>query len=460
MQRHITEELMKWKNDKNKKAMLLTGARQIGKTYIIREFGKANYEHFIEINFVENQNADRIFEKASTADEMITNLTAYVSKKLVPGKTLIFLDEIQECPQARTAIKFLVDDGRFDYIESGSLLGVKNKEVKSYPVGYETIRRMYPMKFEEFLLANGVQQETFHYLKECYESGEAVSESVHETMNQLFRYYMIVGGMPDAVKTFVETHDIGKVVEIQSSILELYRQDIAKYAENDKAKIKDIFDRIPSELNEKNKRFILAGIQKSARMERYENSFLWLQDAGVALPCYNVTEPVVPLKINEKHNLFKLFLCDTGLLCAASLENVQFEILQNNLSVNMGGILENMFAQIFTANGFETRYYDKKGKCELDFLLQRGKHIIPIEIKSGESYKNHAAMDYALSMEQWQIENGIVFCSGNLEKQNHITYLPWYMSMFLEQKKVETGFIVDVNLEGLNDIKEEHNEIE
>lgn len=240
------------------------------------------------------------------------------------------------------------------------MLGVNYKEVKSYPVGFETVYRMYPMNLKEFLVANGVQEETFEYLKSCYEEKIPVSESVHETMTRLFQYYLIVGGMPDVVQIFIDTHDIGCVVETQKNILELYRQDIAKYSEQDKIKIKDIFDRIPAELNEKNKRFILASIQKSARMERYENSFLWLKDAGVAIPCYNVTEPAVPLKISEKHNLFKLFLSDTGLLCAASLENVQYEILQGNLDVNMGSILENMFAQILFSNGFEIRYFDKK----------------------------------------------------------------------------------------------------
>lgn len=343
----------------------------------------------------------------------------------------------------------MVDDGRFDYIESGSLLGVNFKEVKSYPVGYETVYHMYPMNFREFLTANGVQPETVEYLKSCFEKQTRVSDSVHETMIKLFQYYLIVGGMPDVVQTFIDTHDIGRVVEIQRNILELYRQDIAKYSEQDKIKIKDIFDRIPAELNEKNKRFVLASIQKSARMERYENSFLWLKDAGVAIPCYNVTEPVTPLKISEKHNLFKLFLNDTGLLCAASLENVQYEILQGNLDVNMGSILENMFAQILSSNGFEIRYFDKKNKGEIDFLIQKGSKIIPIEIKSGNAYKEHTALNYVLNTEQWNLQEAIVFCKGNVEMSQKTLYLPWYMSMFLKQDKIEYGLIVDVDLSGL-----------
>lgn len=449
MKREITQDLIKWKNESHKKALLITGARQIGKTYIIRQFGREHYEQFVEINFIENEAAANIFKNAKTAEEIIINITALVAKKLIPGKTLIFFDEIQECPEARTAIKFLVEDGRFDYIESGSLLGVNYKEVKSYPVGFETVYRMYPMNLKEFLVANGVQEETFEYLKSCYEEKIPVSESVHETMTRLFQYYLIVGGMPDVVQIFIDTHDIGCVVETQKNILELYRQDIAKYSEQDKIKIKDIFDRIPAELNEKNKRFILASIQKSARMERYENSFLWLKDAGVAIPCYNVTEPAVPLKISEKHNLFKLFLSDTGLLCAASLENVQYEILQGNLDVNMGSILENMFAQILFSNGFEIRYFDKKNKGEIDFLIQKGKSIIPVEVKSGSAYKEHAALNYVLETEQWNLQEAVVFCKGNIENVQKISYLPWYMSMFLKPDKIERGLIVDVDLGGL-----------
>ena len=449
LERMIEQKLLEWKNEEKHRALLITGARQIGKTYIIRQFAKKHYESFVEINFILDGSAASIFDDVSDVNMIITNLTAYAGKKLIPGKTLIFLDEIQECPQARTAIKFLVDDGRFDYVESGSLLGVKYKEVKSYPVGYETIIQMYPLNFQEFLYANGVTDDTIFYLRDAYDRRIPVSESVHRTMIQLFQYYMIVGGMPDVVQTFVDTHDIGRVVEVQKSILELYRQDISKYAQDDKAKIKEIFDRIPAELSEKNKRFVLANISKSARMERYENSFLWLKDAGVALPCYNVTEPVVPLAISEKHNLFKLFLADTGLLCAASLENVQFEILKGNLDVNLGSILENIYAQILTANGFTLRYFDKKGKCELDFLIQKGDKIYPIEIKSGNSYKSHASLDFALQNKTWDLTQGYVFCSGNVETEGEIVYLPWYMVMFLQQNMVSRGNIVEVDLSGL-----------
>lgn len=444
--RKMYDNLIKWKNRSDKKALLITGARQTGKTYLIREFGKANYENFVEINFITEPKAAEIFTGNLNADTLITNLTAYLRTPMTPGKTLVFFDEIQECPAARTAIKFLVEDRRFDYIESGSLLGVNYKEVLSYPVGYEEILQMYPMDFEEFILAGGIQMQTISHLEECFHQSIPVSDAIHQTMSDLFRYYIIVGGMPAVVQRFVDTHDIGEVLKIQTDILAMYRQDIMKYSRNDKNRIKDIFDRIPAELNAKNRRFMLADIRKTARMNRYESSFLWLVDAGVALPCYNITQPSVPLTINEQNNLFKLFLCDTGLLCAACMENVQFDILKGDLTVNMGSILENTFAQLMKSNGFTLRYMNKKNLGEIDFVLQRGKAVVPVEIKSGADYGNHPALNSMLKVSEWNIRKAYVFCKGNVSVSEQITYLPWYMVMFFKQERLPEHLIVDVDL--------------
>ena len=231
LRRKAYDKLLERKAADKRKALCIIGALQIGKTTLIREFGRANYENFVEINFVTDENAQKIFDGSLDANTLITNLTAYVRKPMEPGKTLVLLDEIQKCPNARTAIKFLVEDGRFDYIESGSMLGVRHKEVKSYPVGFEEIYRMYPMDFEEYLWANGVQQETIDYLRSCYRELKPVTESVHDTMNRLFYSYVVVGGMPQVVQTYVDTHDIGKVIANQQEILEQYRLDIAQYAE-------------------------------------------------------------------------------------------------------------------------------------------------------------------------------------------------------------------------------------
>ena len=450
LKREISERLYSWKNENKKKALCVIGARQIGKTTIIREFARKEYEYFVEVNFILDKGAGQIFDGKLDADTIIENLTAFKMQKLEPGKTLIFLDEIQECPNARCAIKFLVEDGRFDYIESDSLLGVKYKEVPSYAVGFEEIVYMYPMNFREFLGANGVQETTFAALQSCYEKHEKVPQVMHETLLKLFAAYIVVGGMPDVVQTYVNTHDIGKVIQVQRNILELYRQDIAKYAEgSDKKKIKAIFDSIASQLDDKNRRFVLNHIDENGRMNRYENSFMWLSDAGVALPSYNVTEPQAPLQLNEKRNLFKLFMGDTGLLCASCMENIQFELLQGNMDVNMGSILENVFAQSIKSGGFSLNYFESKKYGELDFVIQNGLKIDLLEIKSGNDYQKHSALNKVSAVENWKFGRKIVFCKGNVEQKEEIEYFPWYMVMFYQREKEPEHYIYEVDLSGL-----------
>lgn len=450
LKRAIYDKLIRWKESQNRRALCIIGARQTGKTTIIREFGKKNYKYFVEINFVTDKDAEKIFDDSLDADTIIENLTAFKMQKMEPGETLVFLDEIQECPNARSAIKFLVEDGRFDYIESGSLLGVRHREVRSYPVGFEEICYMYPMSFEEFIIANGVQESTLEMLDSCCRTESEVSQSVHDTMLKLFYTYIVVGGMPAAVQTYITTHDIGKVVNIQREILELYRLDISKYAEgNDKIKIRAIFDSIPSQLDDKNRRFFLSKVDKNGRQNRYENSFLWLSDAGVALPSYNVTEPQPPLQLNEKRNIFKLFMNDTGLLCAACMKNIQFDILQGNVAVNMGSILENLFAQAIKCNGFSLNYYESKKYGEIDFVVQNGMMIDLIEIKSGNDYTKHPALDNMMKTDNWSFGEKIVFCKGNIRKQGETLYLPWYMIMFYKPDPVPEGYIYEVDLSAL-----------
>lgn len=451
LRRKAYDKLLEWKVADKRKALCIIGARQIGKTTLIREFGRVNYENFVEINFVTDENAQKIFDGSLDANTIITNLTAYVRKPMEPGKTLVLFDEIQKCPNVRTAIKFLVEDGRFDYIESGSLLGVRHKEVKSYPVGFEEIYRMYPMDFEEYLWANGVQQETIDYLRSCYQERKPVTDSVHSTMNRLFYSYVVVGGMPQVVQTYVDTHDIGKVIANQREILEQYRLDIAQYAEgNDKIKIRAIFDSVPAQLNEKNRRFYVNSISKNARLNRYDNSFKWLDDAGVALPCYNVIAPKAPLALNEKHNLFRLYMNDVGLLCAACMDNIQLDILKGDLSINMGSILENVMAQQLKAQGFSLYYYDSTKIGELDFVVQNGTHIEVLEIKSGSDYKKHAALNKALAVGDWQLAHAYVLCRGNVEVEGAVTYLPWYFTLFLRPAEIPKGVTYEVDISDLN----------
>ena len=450
LKRKAYAKLLSWKEQPQKRALCILGARQIGKTTLVRQFAAAAYEHFVELNFLEDQEARLIFAGALDANTLITNLTAYTRAAMEPGKTLVFLDEIQACPEARTAIKFLVEDGRFDYIESGSLLGVRYKEVPSYPVGYEEIYRMYPLDLEEYLEANGVQETTLDYLRSCFEQGQPVTEAVHQTLCKLFYTYIVVGGMPAVVQTYVDTHDIAQVVRLQREILELYRLDIAQYAQgNDRMKIQNIFDSIPAQLDNKKRRFILSAIDPNGRQQRYAESFNWLADAGVALPCYNVAEPQPPLKLNEKHNLFKLFMGDTGLLCAACMENIQFALLKGDVEINMGSILENMVAQQLAANGFNVNYYGGKKLGELDFVIQNGTDVELIEVKSGKDYHAHPALKKILQVQEWQFKQAWVLCRGNVESTEQITYVPWYMVMFLQPEQLPEKLLYTVDLSGL-----------
>lgn len=284
----------------------------------------------------------------------------------------------------------------------------------------------------------------------CHEQKKPVSETVHETLCKLFYSYLVVGGMPETVQIYIDTHDIARVIRNQRSILDLYRLDIAKYAsDNDKAKIKAIFDSIPAQLNDKNRRFKINSIHPDARLLRYEDSFNWLADAGVALPCYNVTEPQPPLQLNEKRNLFKLYMNDVGLLCASCMENIQYDLLMGNMDVNMGSILENVFAQNLKSNGFELRYFDSKKVGELDFVLQRGGAAEVVEIKSGSDYKKHLAMDHAIRTENWKFGNRIVFSKSNVEEENGVLYLPWYMVIFYRQEVPQEQLIYKIDLNGL-----------
>ena len=367
-------------------------------------------------------------------------------------KTLVLFDEIQKYPNIRTAMKFLVADGRFDYIESGSLLGVNFKEVVSFPVGFEEVFRMYPMDFEEFLWANGVQQSTFDYLKKAFNTITPVSDSVHETLKKLFYAYIVVGGMPEAVQIYVNTHDIARVILFQKEIITQYSHDVSQYVESnsDKQKIKAIYEAIPSQLNDKNRRFYVNALDKYAKLNRYENSFKWLSDAGVALPCYNVTVPQSPLKINEKHSLFKLFMGDIGLLCAACMENVQFSILNGDLEINMGSILENVIAQQLQSNGFELYYYDSSKHGEVDFAIQNGTGVELLEIKSGKDYRKHKALDNVMAVSEWEFKKAIVLCRDNVQSEGNIIYFPWYMIMFIKPSQLPERMIYEVDLDSLH----------
>ena len=454
LKRKMTEVLKDWKRSGAKKALNIVGARQVGKSTVVREFAAEEYEVFIELNFIETPNAGQIFEEAQSARQIIENLTAFTGQSIVPHQTLILLDEIQECPAARTALKFLVEDDRADYVETGSLLGVRLEEIRSLPVGFERIVEMYPMDFEEFAWAAGVQPSAIDVLRTHYEQKTPVSQAVHETWLRLFYLWMIVGGMPEVVQEYVDSHDLSRVLSLQKDILRLYEQDISKYARTvDRLRIMEIFKAIPAQLDQKNRRFQFNQIEPKARLRELESSFLWLSEAGTALPCFNVTAPVTPLRLNEKRSLFRLYQSDTGLLCAACLQDVQFEILQGNLEINGGSILENAFAQALQSKGRELYYYEAKAAhMELDFVVQTAKGIDVLEIKSGKDYRRHRSLDKALECPDWTIDQAIVFAPSNVEEDDRILYLPFYMILFYQTPRPSSSRIYSVDLAALENL--------
>lgn len=440
LKRKISEKIKRF-FEYQEKALLITGARQIGKTFIIRQYAKETGKNFVEINFLENEEARRLFEGARDSRDILRRISALTDVPLEPGNTIIFFDEIQECRELVTAIKFLIEDGNYQYILSGSLLGVELKDIRSIPVGYMDVMEMYPMDFEEFCMANGVSGEILLLLRETFEEEKLVDGLIHDKMMELFHLYLIVGGMPDAVNTFLETNNLKKVEEVQQGINRLYKWDIARYDPGNKLYLEEIFELIPSELNSKNKRFILKNLNENFKFSRYENSFLWLKDAGVALPVYCVAEPVRPLLLSRATNLFKLFLSDVGLLAARYMNGLQVKILKKEKDINFGAIYENVAAQELKAHGFELYYFNSKKHGELDFVIEYKDRILPIEIKSGKGYTRHAALNHVLSTANYGIEKAFVFCNENVRADENVTYYPIYMLMFLEKESESEDFI-------------------
>ena len=417
----------------SKNALLITGARQIGKTYSIREFGKT-FKSFIEINFVERTDAVELFKDAKSSADILLRLSALTSTPLIKGETLIFFDEVQQCPEIVTSIKFLVDEGSYRYILSGSLLGVELKDLRSAPVGYMGVKEMYPLDFEEFISAVGIPEEVISSLCNAWNERQAVDALIHNKMMELFRLYLVVGGMPAVVSRYIETNNLQEVLAIQQDIIRLYKRDIAQYDPNNKLYIEEIFNLIPPELNAQNKRFILKRLNENAKFSQYENSFLWLKKAGVALPVYNVEEPKAPLLLARSRNLFKLFQSDVGLLAAQYADGIQLRIIKGDKSINYGSIFENAVAQELVAHGMIPYYYNSKKRGELDFLVEYDGRVLPIEVKSGKDYEFHRALANIMGCDEFQLSEAIVFNNDNLQVKDRIIYAPIYMVMFLQRE--------------------------
>ncbi len=431
----------------NKGALLLSGARQVGKTYSVRRFAEKKFKSFIEINFVDNPDAVGIFSNAKNSSDILLRLSAFVNHPLIKGDTLIFFDEVQLCPEIVTAIKFLVDDGRYRYIMSGSLLGVELNNLRSVPVGYMEFKEMYPLDLEEFMWAVGVNEDVIASLKKSWEEKKHVDDFVHKKMMDVFRLYLIVGGMPAAVMSYKENNNLQDVMASQREIISLYKKDISQYDEKRSLKIKEVFDLIPSELNSKSKRFFIKDINTKARAEMYENEFLWLKNAGVAIPVFNVDEPKLPLKLASSRNLFKLFSNDVGLLACQYSDGIQLKILTGDDAINHGSVYENVVAQELLAHGFdELYYYNSKKMGELDFILEYDGNVFLVEVKSGKDYSRHRALNNILTCPEYDIPQAVVLCNNNFEVKDNVIYVPIYMMMFLQkEREIDMQFHLDLN---------------
>jgi len=448
MERLITQKFNEWKNEDTGKALLIDGARQVGKTYSIREFASANYENFIEINLLENEEALKMFSQAKTSQDVFIYISLLFGDKMIPGKTLIFIDEAQECLNIVTVIKFLVEDGRFRYILSGSLLGVEMKNVKSIPVGYMDVLQMYPMNFTEFCIANGVGKSALEYLKDCFIKQTPVNETIHEKFMSLYRLYLVIGGMPAAVLEYITSNNLSKVLALQRFLCENYKADMAKYDKSEKPLLSTMFDLIPSELNAQNKRFKFNSITEKGRSKYSEDAFLWLTDAGIAIPVYCANEPKAPLLLSKSRNLVKLFLCDVGLLASMYMNNLQVKILSGEKDINFGAIYENAVAQELKSHNLTPYYYSSHKLGELDLLVEIDGEVVPIEVKSGKSYTVHSALNNVLNIAEYDIKKAYIFSNYNVSVDNNKVYLPIYMAMFIENMP-QKDIIYKPDLDGL-----------
>ncbi len=446
LRRKINSVLERFHTDPARKALLLTGARQVGKTFSVREFGESHYEVFIEFNLIQNAEARAIFANAEDVKDVLLRISALAEKRLVPGRTLIFFDEVQVCPEAVTFVKFLVEEGSYRYILSGSLLGVELKNIRSVPVGYMDEAQMFPLDFEEFVRANGIGDDVMGHLGECAANLRSPDAVIHRRMMRYHALYLITGGMPAVVQRYLDTNDLQQVTREQLTIVKEYQRDVTKYDERLHMKLKTIYSLIPSELNRHNKRFYLKNTTGRGRFDRMEDDFVWLREAGVAIPVFNVDEPKIPLELARKANLFKLFMNDVGLLCSFYMDGIQLKILNGEMDINFGAVYENFVAQELTAHGYETLYYyNSKRRGEVDFLVETEGTVLPIEVKSGKNVTAHAALDNLMSEPSFAIPKAWVLSGkGEVSQQGAIVHLPVYFLMLLQRNRLDKPLIYKV----------------
>lgn len=447
MKRQYENKIQNWINN-SKKALLIYGTRQVGKTYLIREMLKRNSISYFEINFQEREDILKAIKDLNNAEDISMRLALYSDEPLIEKESVIFLDEVQLYPEIITKIKFLVDEGKYRYILSGSNLGVELKGIKSIPIGYIDMFKMYPMNYLEFVEAIGINQNTIDYLKECFDKLEPVDEIIHKRMLNASYYYLICGGMPSVVDTFVITRNLREVRDEQQNIIRQYKADFIKYENVDKKlKIISIYDSIPAQLNQQNRRFIFTQLDKELKFDRYENSFLWLKDAAVAIPIYIAKKPKAPLILSKSKNQFKLFMSDVGLLTSSYPDYISKELLNMNpeYEINNGALFENFIAQELVSMNIQPYYFKSKNIGEIDFLIEYDNQVIPLEIKSGKDYKIHKALDNLLNTREYSIKKAYILSPSNIEIDDKNIYLPIYMTG-LFNNRIDEDIIINLNI--------------
>lgn len=427
------------------KILLIEGARQIGKSYIISDVSKEVYKNYVEINFVQDDEGDKIFKNVATTEEFYLKLSIVAGTKLDKYEnTLIFIDEIQHYPQFLTMLKFLRQEKKYRFICSGSLLGITLKKTISVPVGSIIPKKMYQLDFEEFLIANNFGEEAIDFLRKSFESKEALPENIHKKVLGLFKRYLLVGGMPDAVNAYLSTHNIVKVREVQESIVDLYGVDTSRYEEENskKLKIRRIYDMIPSQMENKKKRVVVKDIQgrKGDRYDNYVEEFEYLTCSGISIGVNAISNPKYPLAESEHKNLIKLYMNDVGML-TLKLYGINIEPILNDIeSINLGSVYENVVAQELKTHYKKIFYYDNKNKGEVDFLVDDNERLsaLPIEVKSGKDYSVHSALDNLMSVPDYHINSSIVFSNErDIFYKGKVLYLPIYYVMFMGEKLLD-----------------------
>ena len=445
--RKITSEMQLWKESLRikKKALVIKGLRQIGKSYIVNQFAKENYNHVIKIDFKKESNLKVCFDSDLSIDRLITNISANKPGALfVPGKTVLIFDEIQECSAARASIKFFMEDGRFDVIATGSLLGIKGYNSKysgGVSVGFEHTVFMKAMDFEEFLWALGISEETIDYVKDCYQNKAQVSPAVHQAFTRYFREYICVGGLPEVVKRFVETKDMNQVRREQRDLLEEYRDDFGKHLDENEqekvdgkllAQINKVFDSLPSQLSKENKKFMVSKIDKKGSLEQYSSAIQWLVDYGLIERSYNLSVPEFPLEGNKVPDVFKLFFTDTGLLIASLDEGTAGHVLSGELGIYKGAIYEQSFADAYLKNHKKLYYYSKESGLEIDFVTQNNGEVILIEVKAKDG-RTKAGTEVLTHQEKYKdVVKMIRLKDTNVGSFNNIDIFPAYMSFLVK----------------------------